>query len=204
MSLPAINITCNACHYSGSTGVAFGIFKYQTPCENITLPMDLGWCNACKSVAVIENTDQAARYESLKDDISDLASNLAEEIEKEKRSRPLLRRLFSKQKPDNDEIRLISASLACLNEELATPSVLASYLRSERGAKCLSCGSSEVFKFPQIPTGIDSFYSAERTPEAIGIKHPGCGGELYATASESRLNIRFTERIYSLDGERIS
>ncbi|UZE96827.1 hypothetical protein [Alkalimarinus alittae] len=204
MSLPATNITCNACHYSGSTGVAFGLFKYQTPCGNITLPRDLGWCNTCKSVAAIEDTDQAARYESLKDDISGLASDLAEEIEKAKRSRPLLRRLFSKQKPDNDEIRLIRASLACLNEELANPSVLASYLRSERGAKCLSCGSSEVFIFPQIPAGIDSFYSEERTPEAIGIKHPGCGGELYATTSELRLNIRLTEKRYSLDGERIS
>lgn len=129
---------------------------------------------------------------------------MATEIEKVKRSRPILRRLFSKQQPDNDVIRSIRVSLAHYSEELANPSVLASYLMASRGGTCLSCGSSEVFSFPNMPSELDSFYSEERTPRVIGIKHPRCGGELHATTSTLRVNRRFTERIYSLDGERIT
>lgn len=204
MSVPATDITCDRCDYSGSTGVCFGIFKYQTPFGSISLPRTLGWCNSCESVAPIEDTDQAARFKSLKDDVADLESSLAEEIEKAKRSKPFLRRLFSNHQPDNEAIRTIRVSLDNLSQELVSPSALASYLISMGDAHCLSCGSSDVFRFPGLPAGLDDFYSEQRVPKAIGIQHPGCGGEMYAATSEVRINRRFSERLYTLYGERIT
>src|SRR5690606_41603027 len=68
MSVPATDITCDSCDYSGSTGVCFGIFKYQTPFGNISIPRTLGWCSLCGSVSPIEDTDQVARFNSLKED----------------------------------------------------------------------------------------------------------------------------------------
>jgi len=204
MSVPAIDVTCDRCDYSGSTGVCFGIFKYQTPFGSISLPRTLGWCNSCESIAPIENTDQAARFTSLKDDISDLEASLVEEIEKAKKSTPFLSRLFSNRQPDNEAIRMIRVSLDNLSQELINPSALASYLMSMGVAHCLSCGSSDVFRFPGTPAGIDDFYSEHRVPKTIGIQHPGCGGEMYAVTSKARINRRFTEKLYSLYGERVT
>lgn len=204
MSVPAIDITCDQCDYSGSTGVCFGIFKYQTPFGSIALPRTLGWCNSCDSVSPIELTDQAARFTSLRNDISDLEASLVEEIEKAKKARPFLHRLFSNRQPDNEAIRRIRVSLDNLSQELVYPSALASYLTSMGVAHCLSCGSSDVFRFPEIPADLDDFYSEHRVPVAIGIQHPGCGGEMYAVTSKARINRRFTEKIYTLYGERIT
>lgn len=204
MSVPATDITCDRCDYWGSTGVCFGIFRYQTPFGNISVPRALGWCNSCESVTPIEDTDQTVRFKWLKSDVEDLESSLAEEIEQAKRSRPFLRRLFSNQQPDNDAIRTIRVSLANLRQELVSPSALTTYFISMGGAHCLSCGSSDVFQFPKMPAGLDDFYSEQRVPKAIGIKHPGCGGEMYASTSEVRINRRFGERLYTLYGESIS
>ena len=204
MSVPATYITCDRCDYSGSTGVSFGIFKYQTPFGIISLPRILGWCNSCESVAPVEDADPAVRFNSLKSDVSDLESSLAEEIEKEKKSRPLLGRLFSNQQPDNETIRTLRVSLANLNQELIHPTALAPYLISIGDAHCLSCGSSDLFRFPRMPSGLDDFYSEQRTPKAIGIAHPRCGGEMYAATSAVRINRKFSQRLYSLYGERIS
>lgn len=204
MSVPATDITCDRCDYTGSTGVAFGIFKYQTPFGKITLPRTLGWCNSCESLAPIEDVDQIIRYKSLKNDLSELESALSEEIDKAKKEMPLLARLFSKQEPDNEVIREIRVSLVNYSQELARPSALASYLMLGGEAHCLTCGSSDVFRFPKIPSGLDDFYSTERHPRLIGIKHPGCGGEMYAATSTVRLNRRFSEKTYSLYGKRIA
>jgi hypothetical protein len=204
VSIPATNITCNICNYSGSTGVVFGIFKYQTPLGNISLPRTLGWCNSCDSVAPIEDTDLVTRRESLTSDIEDAKALLVEEIERAEISRSFLARLFSSQRPDNDTIRKLRVELANFQQELARPSVLADYLTSPEEPTCLSCGSSDVFRFPKMPAGLDDFDSEDRTPKPIGVRHPDCGGEMYAETSDVRINRRFSERLYSLCGERIA
>ncbi len=159
MSVPAIDITCDRCDYSGSTGVNFGIFKYQTPFGRISLPRTLGWCHSCESVSPIEDTDQVVRLKSLKDDVAELESSLAEEIANEKKSRPFFARLFSNDQPDNEAISTLRVSLANLSQELVFPSVLATYFLSIGDSHCLACGSSDVFRFPRMPTGLDDFYS---------------------------------------------
>lgn len=204
MSVPSIDIICDRCGYSGSTGIAHGIFKYQTPFGKITVPRTLGWCNSCRSLAPIEDSDQISRYKSLKGDMADLEASLAEEIEKEKRSLPILEWLFSSREPDTEVIRELRVRLANYGQELATPSALASYLMSIGDAHCLSCGAPDVFRLPKLPTGLDDFYSEDRTAVATGVEHPGCGGELYAATSRVRLNRRFSEKLYSLNGKRIA
>jgi hypothetical protein len=203
MSVPAIDITCDRCNYSGSTGIIFGIFKYQTPFGNISAPTTLGWCNSCESVSPIENTDQSVRFNSLKDDILNLESSLTEEIYKENRSRPFFARLFSLRHPDTLSFRMMHDTMTFLRQELIKPSVLKMYLTLPGDAHCLSCGSSSVFQFPEMPAGLDDFYSEQRVLQPIGVRHPGCGGEMYAATSMIRINRRFSERIYTLFGERL-
>ncbi|MCK0165914.1 hypothetical protein [Marinobacter sp. S6332] len=198
--MPATDITCDRCDYSGSTGIAFGIFKYQTPLGVIDLPRALGWCNTCESVAPIEMTDRGVKYRSLEASVQALESELADEIQ---RARTLLSRLFFNHKPENDKIRALRSTLASYRRELLSPSLLEDYFNSTRAPKCLSCGSVDVFEFPDIPDDLDDIYSNERNPKPIGIKHPGCGGEMYAATSEIRLFRRFSERLYSLNGDRI-
>ena len=57
MSVPGVNISCDRCEYSGSTGVVFGLFKYSTPHGRISLPRTLGWCSSCNSLAPIEEAN---------------------------------------------------------------------------------------------------------------------------------------------------
>ena len=71
-------------------------------------------------------------------------------------------------------------------------------------ANCLLCGASDVFRFLRLSENLDNFYSERRVPQAIDIKHPGCGGEMYAATNEVRLNRRVRERVYSLPGQKLA
>lgn len=204
MSVAATNISCDRCGYKGSTGVVWGIFKYQTPLGKISLPRVLGWCEDCQSLAPIEDASVASRHKSLKGDVESLEACLEEEINSAKKNAPLLSRIFSRDSPDSEEIRKLRASMENLIAELQIPTVLNSYLMSIRKPRCLTCGSSKVFEFPKMPEGLNRFDDKDRKSVAIGVRHHGCGGEMYATKSEVRLNIRFRERLYSLSGERIA
>lgn len=94
-------------------------------------------------------------------------------------------------------------TIANLSQELARPAVLADYLLLKGDAHCLSCGCLDVFPFPQLPVEPDDYYGEDRTPKAIGIKHPGCEGEMYAAISDLRINRKFSERFYTLNAERV-
>tara|TARA_R110002095_G_scaffold186784_1_gene164051 strand:- start:338 stop:805 length:468 start_codon:yes stop_codon:yes gene_type:complete len=155
-------------------------------------------------MAPINNADLAARRESLADDIESIEASLSEGIEQAEKSRSFFARLFSNQHPDNDVIRKLRAERDNLQKELDQPSILSDYFKSPQKPHCLSCGSRDVFQFPKMPRCLHDFDSEDRTPEPIGVEHPGCGGKMYAEMSDIRINRRFSERLYTLDGERIA
>jgi len=204
MSIPGVDIICSHCDYSGSTAVVFGIFKYQTPLGKISVPRTLGWCHSCDSTAPINCADKTVKRESLADDIESLEISLLEELEHAEKSRSFVTRLFSSKLRDNNVIRQLRSELNALKCELDQPSILSDYLTSPQKPHCLSCGSTNVFQFPEMPRDLDDFDSNDRTPKPIGVEHPDCGGQMYAQVSDIRINRRFSERLYTLDGERIA
>ena len=204
MSVPDVDIFCDKCVYSGSTGVVFGIFKYSTPHSNISLPRALGWCSSCSSLAPIEETCRDVRIESLVADLKSINNQIEQEKREIRQKMPFFKRIFSSSQLCSEALGKLQEQGAWISSELSSPSFLAEYLGGTCKPHCLTCGSVEVSKLPKMPDGLNDFYDDYRVKIPIGMKHPGCGGQLLASTSEMRLNRRFTDRVYSLNGKRIA
>ncbi|MCD6535170.1 MAG: hypothetical protein J7L25_13995 [Deltaproteobacteria bacterium] len=204
MSIPGVDISCDRCDYRGATGVVFGIFKYRTQRGNISLPRDLGWCSSCDSLAPIEETALGTRRKSLEKDLESINNK----IEKEKRDLlekiSFFKRIFSSPQLCSETLTELQKQAEWFLSELSSPVLLVDYLCNSREPRCLTCGSDEVYKVPQMPDGLNDFYDDYRVKIPIGMKHPGCGGQLLASTSEVRLNRRFRDRVYDLSGKSIT
>jgi len=204
MSVPGVDISCNRCDYNGSTVVIFGIFKYSTSGATISLPRTLGWCSSCDSLAPIEDDSREARIESLAADLEYVKSKINREKKELLRKTPLLTRMFSSKEPYSESLACLQEQAVWISSELTVPVILSEYLGCSRKARCLICGSSQARRFPKLPEGLNDFYDNHRIKLQAGMKHPGCGGDLFASTSKIRLSMHFKDRIYSLSGERIA
>ena len=204
MSVPGVNISCNRCDYNGSTVVVFGIFKYSTPQGTISLPRTLGWCSSCDSLAPMEDDSREERIKSLVADLEYAKDKINREKKELLRKTPLLTRMFSSKEPYSESLIYLQEQAVWISSELTAPVILSKYLGCSRKASCLTCGSSEVRRFPKLPEGLNGFYDNHCIKLRAGMKHPGCGGDLFASTSKIRLSIHFKDRIYSLSGERIA
>ena len=65
------------------------------------------------------------------------------------------------------------------------------------GPRCLLCGCNHIQEMPSVtPSGS---YNQPGLPKLIGMRHPGCGGDLLVNHSEGRIARRLSKRWY--DGE---
>ncbi len=55
-----------------------------------------------------------------------------------------------------------------------------------------------------MPDGLNYFYDSHRVTLPIGMKHPGCGGELLASTSCVCLSMTLVDRLYSLHGKSVN
>ena len=204
MSVPDVDISCDRCEYNGGTGVVFGRFKYDTPHVKISLPRTLGWCSSCRSLAPIEEACQEVRNKSLAEDLASVNNQIEQEKKSLLQKIPFFKRIFSPPQLYSETLKELQEQAAWLSSELSSPAILAEYLNFSRKPRCLTCGSIEVRKFPKMPDGLNNFYDDYRIKIPVGMKHPGCGGQLLASTSEIRLNMHFRDRVYSLSGERIT
>jgi hypothetical protein len=204
MSVPGVDISCDQCGYHGSTVVVFGIFKYSTPRGTISLPRTLGWCSSCDSVSPIEDDSREMRIKSLVADLEYAKDKINREKKELLRKTPLLTRIFSTKEPYSESLIYLQEQAVWISSEMTVPVILSEYLGCSRKVRCLTCGSSQVRRFPKLPEGLNDFYDNHRIKLPIGMKHPGCGGDLFASTSKIRLSIHFKDRIYSLNGERIA
>jgi len=204
MSVPGVNISCDRCEYGGSTGVVFGLFKYRTPRGNISLPRDLGWCLSCNSLTSIEETSRDARCKSLEEDLE----SINREIEEEKRDLlkrvPFFKRIFSSPQLRSETLEKLQGQADWISSEISSPVLLEDYLNNPRKPRCLTCGSDEVRKVPEMPDSLNNFNDDHRVKIPIGMEHPGCGGQLLASTSEVRFHRRFNDRVYDLNGNSIT
>lgn len=204
MSVPGVDITCDRCKYRGSTVVLFGHFKYSTSFGTISLPRILGWCSSCESLSPIEESNCGVRLESLARDLESTYDQIKEKKKSLRKNTAFFKRMLSFSQPHSKEIEELQQKAARISSELYSPAILEDYLNSSRKPCCLTCGSSAVQKAPRMPDELNDFNDSYRTKIPIGMKHPGCGGELLASTSELRLSLRLEDKIYNLAGERIA
>ena len=204
MSVPGTDITCEKCGCVGSTAAAFGIFKYSTPLGEISLPRTLGWCGSCRTTVPMEEISQPVRAESLASDLDWTRHCLGSETKSLRQGLPFLKRLLTSHCPRSPKLDELEQKERWLQEEVAQPEVFHDYLHTPRQPRCLECGSEAVVKMPTMPSGLNAFHDADRIKLPIGMNHPGCGGALLASTSNVRLNIRFTARVYDLNGTKIA
>ena len=77
-----------------------------------------------------------------------------------------------------------------------------SFLAGRRSPpRCLQCGSTDAFPFAVIPD-FTVYYGKTQGPVALGVKHPGCGGELAVMDDGTRFSYIPTLRLYDSEGNR--
>ena len=67
--------------------------------------------------------------------------------------------------------------------------------------RCLQCGSTDVLPFKVAPD-FTVYYGKTQGPVALGVKHPGCGGELAVMDDGTRFSYTPTRRLYDSEGNR--
>lgn len=67
--------------------------------------------------------------------------------------------------------------------------------------RCLQCGSTDAFPFEVTPD-FTVYYGKTQGPVALGVKHPGCGGELAVMDDGTRFSYIPTLRLYDSEGNR--
>ena len=61
MSFPSYSILSTQCDYDSSSRASHGLYYYKDNEGQFHLERQLGWCNGCKSITVIEDFSDAAK-----------------------------------------------------------------------------------------------------------------------------------------------
>lgn len=185
VSIPFTNLECDKCGFQGGNGVVYGDFRYVDGDSEILLERTLGWCSDCQGFVAVEQFDDreevAAKIEKIQDEVR---------IGKNKRPSFSLFNKRPKQPLDRrDQLPGLFRRLALIEKRKGQE-------------KCLHCGSVNVSQFDGDYSQVDPFASEQETIHT-GYFHPGCGGEILATASTMRFFIKYQPKFYSVDGYRI-
>ncbi len=149
-------------------------------------------------------TSLDVRRKSLEGDLESINREIEGERKDLLKQVPFFKRIFSSPQLCSEALEKLQERADWISSELSSPSLLEDYLSNPRKPRCLTCGSDEVSKVPQMPEGLNDFYDDYRVKIPIEMKHPGCGGQLLASISEMRLNRSFSDRVYDLGGNKIT
>ena len=175
MSIPFLTFTCDCCDYHSSSFVTFGEFLWNYDGQTFNFDRQLGLCQDCKEIVAMEKLPDP--------DVMDRA--------KEIHSTYTGPRLFWFQ--EKDEAKCL-ASQEGFN-------VLERVMELQRAPVCLKCGGSDVqpLALPEVPDGAKPTDMA-LTP--LGVKHPGCGGQLQVKGSEGlRISLNPVTYYFGIDGK---
>ncbi len=178
-----IHFECNRCEYVETSMVLWGRLVYSVNGTKIPIHRELCYCQNCEALTAKE-----------KFDIDKLKTQITHFQRVETSQQGLISRLLSSLKKSNDEDAKKLDAYKLLLESLTNR------ITNER---CLECGSTDVLPF----NGDFDLEYENRFYKGVlmtGFKHPNCGGEFIAKGSDIALNIRFEEKLYSLDGKRVA
>ena len=177
MSIPFLTFTCDRCDYHSSSFVTFGEFLWNYDGQTFNFDRQLGLCQDCKVIVAMEKLPDA--------DVMDRA--------KEIHSTYTGPRLFRFQV--KDEAKYLASQEGF--------EVLERVMELQRSPVCLQCGGSDVqpLVLPELPDG------AKRTDMALtplGVKHPGCGGQLQVKGSGGlRLGVNPVTHCFDIYGRAL-
>ena len=185
MSIPWTDLDCDKCGFHGDDSVVLGNSRYVDGDCEIRLRKTLGWCSNCKEFVPIEhfedNEEVAAEIEKILDGV------------KVRTKKRLSISLFGNRRKER------------LNRLEELPGLIKRLVLIEKRKgreKCLHCGSVNVSRFDGDYSQIDP-YRPDGKSVHTGYLHPGCGGEILATASPMRFFNTFEAKLYSINGDRI-
>lgn len=175
MSIPFLTFTCDSCDYHSSSFVTFGEFLWNYDGQTFNFDRQLGLCQDCKEIVAMEDLPDADTMERARKIHSTYTGP----------------RLYSFQEADK-------AKWLASQEGFE---VLERVMELNRLPVCLNCGGSDAqpLVLPEVPGG------ASRTDMALtnlGVKHPGCGGQLQVKGSGGlRLGLNHVTYYFDIDGK---
>lgn len=202
MSMPDVLFSCTRCDFSASDSVCWGGFYYETPNGRGTLIRTLGWCSACASLAPIEviGPPDDAAVAALARAVKDQEASLSEHVARLRQQMPWYWRLIRTQPPLTPDVERLRYDAEASRQELNHLRVRAEVLAARRSPpRCLECGSHECFPIASDirPTGSPS---QPGPPVKMGMRHPGCGGDLMVRHSGERVHVVLADRYYDTEG----
>lgn len=200
MSIQSIEVSCSRCDFHGSAGVSHGIFKYETPDGLVDCPRELGWCESCGGLAPIEALPTEERVSRIRGLLRREEDSLSASEKADEAAKPGWRKVLGLRPAPSTETRIWRDLCESRRGELERLIARNKTFGTFRKPRCLRCGSDSVTALPSMPSGLDPELAETQRPLPIGMKHPGCGGELMAAYSPIRLIRRFTTKIFSTDG----
>lgn len=213
MSMPFLSFSCSRCEYSASD-LFFGLYSYEGPSGPISLGWALGWCNECAKIAPFEIMPSAQKIDELKSKINELQLKIAKEKQRVAQCRDQLmqNRLWIKKllkisvKPPPSEIFELNWKCQSHSRKIKDEQQRLKLLASRKSApRCLKCGATDCFLLPKLPSLPQPKYplfstEAPSQAEEIGMKHPGCGGDLLVEWADVWVNMKSNHRIYDIEG----
>ena len=192
MSVPSYSILCTQCDYVSSSRASHGLYYYKDGDGQFNLERQLGWCNGCQSITVIEDFSDAAKVAgeirsnlySIRRDTGTVFANILNVLFKSRREW-----LDSTIETINSYAKYIELAKARAGQE-----------------RCLKCSSYVVVPYKPAKEGGgfknrgDFMYHGEHNTD---FEHPGCGGTFYEKADNVRLNGKSESRFYKPDGSFI-
>jgi hypothetical protein len=200
MSMPFLAISCTSCEFKGSSMAVWGRFSYDDSAEPIPLKRQIAWCTACRDLVPLEVLPTEAAIRDLESEIANKTRIIDDFMTKAEQQKTWLQKLLGSSVKMATEIQDIDFQRSYREDDLKAERARENFLVGRRSnPKCLLCGSEDCFALPAkiSPRGTDR---APGPPTHIGMKHPGCGGELMVEHSGIRISKRLNHRIYDREG----
>ena len=196
--MPVNTYTCLACGLKAMEP-GFGLrFAYLVDGVSVPLKHSVGWCHACDGFASVEVFDSPEELFTLDGKLEVLRKERDAELTRIEQSRRWWQRRGQRTSALVDldwQIERMERQAMVIQQRL-------SFLAGRRSPpRCLQCGSTDAFPFAVIPD-FTVYYGKTQGPVTLGVKHPGCGGELAVMDDGTRFSYTPTLRLYDSEGNR--
>jgi len=198
MSVPVNSYTCLACGLK-ALEPGFGLrFAYQVNGVSVPIKHSTGWCHACEGFVQVEIFDSPEALLTLEGKLDTLRKERAAELIQIEQSR----RWWQRRGQRTSALIDLDWQIERMEKQAMVIQQRLSFLAGRQSPpRCLQCGSTDAFPFEVTPD-FTVYYGKTQGPVALGVKHPGCGGELAVMDDGTRFSYIPTLRLYDSEGNR--
>ena len=177
MSIPFLTFGCDACDYSESSFVTFGRFLWKHEGEIFQFDRQIGVCQDCEGIVAMEVLPDPAEFARARDMHPKLSGEFVNPL-------------------TEDRAKLLACQTGF--------AVLERVMELNRPPVCLNCGGDDVhtLELPKVPKG-EKLTNIGRTN--LGVKHPGCAGNLQVEGSGGfRMGLNPVTYYYDISGKHLA